>query len=62
MSALQAVKIINIGEPAEPSPIKAPPKVGPLNTRGVQGGVSEAKVDQLLVERVQKVTSVPLTC
>ena len=28
--------------------------VGPIETRGVQGGVSEANVDQLLVERVQK--------
>lgn len=54
MSALQAVKIINTGELAEPSPLKVPLKAGPLDTRGVQGGVSEAKVDQLLVERVQK--------
>ena len=29
-------------------------RVGPLQTLGVQGGVSEAKIDQLLVERVQK--------
>jgi RNA polymerase sigma-70 factor (ECF subfamily) len=29
-------------------------RVGPVQTCGVQGGVSEAKVDQLLVEQVQK--------
>jgi RNA polymerase sigma-70 factor (ECF subfamily) len=29
-------------------------RVGPVQTLGVQGGVSEAKIDQLLVERVQK--------
>jgi RNA polymerase sigma-70 factor (ECF subfamily) len=54
MSALQAVKNFSTGELAEPSPLKVPLKVGPVQTRGVQGGVSEAKVDQLLVERVQK--------
>ena len=36
------------------SAVQAPLKTGPVNTRGVQGGVSEASVDQLLVERVQK--------
>ena len=29
-------------------------RVGPVQTLGVHGGVSEAKIDQLLVERVQK--------
>ena len=55
MKALQAVKIRNTGE----SPVmllqETSLKVGPVQTRGVQGGVSEAKVDRLLVERVQKV-------
>ena len=36
------------------SPLHTPLKTGPVKTLGVQGGVSEAKVDQLLVERVQK--------
>ncbi len=54
MTALQAVKIINIGELPAVSPVKTQLKVGPVQTSGVQGGVSEAKVDQLLVERVQK--------
>ena len=53
MKALQAVKIINTESPSV-SPLKTQLKVGPVQTRGVQGGVSEAKVDQLLVERVQK--------
>jgi len=35
-------------------PVKTRAAVGPVQTRGVQGGVSETKVDQLLVERVQK--------
>jgi RNA polymerase sigma-70 factor (ECF subfamily) len=54
MKPIQAVNIINSDElPAVPS-LKTPSTVGPLQTRGVQNGVSEAKVDQLLVERVQK--------
>ncbi len=54
MTALQAAKIINIGELPAVSPVKAQLKAGPVQTSGVRGGVSEAKVDQLLVERVQK--------
>ena len=54
MKALQAVKIINTGEYPVMSSQETLLRVGPVQTRGVQGGVSEAKVDQLLVERVQK--------
>ncbi len=36
------------------SPVNLQTRVGPVQTRGVHGSVSEAKVDQLLVERVQK--------
>jgi len=54
VTVLQAVKIIK--------PAKSPANLsgvtllgaGPIQTCGVQGGVSEANVDQLLVERVQK--------
>ena len=54
MTTLQAVRIIKPGStPRNPSPVM-PLSAGPVQTRGVQGGVSEAKVDQLLVERVQK--------
>lgn len=54
MTTLQAVKIIKPGNlPEVPSLVK-PISTGPVQTCGVQGGVSEAKVDQLLVERVQK--------
>ena len=54
MTTLQAVRIIKPGtEPGVPSPVM-PISAGPVQTRGVQGGVSEANVDQLLVERVQK--------
>jgi len=54
MTALQAVKIINPGTlPGDSSPV-TPLSVGPVQTRGVLGGVSETNVDQLLVERVQK--------
>ena len=53
MKALQAVKTINTESPVVSSS-KTQLKVGPVQTRGVQGGVSEAKIDQLLVERVQK--------
>ncbi len=54
MRALQMVTTKNIGELPESSPLKPSLIVGPVQTRGVQGGVSEAKVDQLLVQRVQK--------
>jgi len=53
MRTLQAVQKTNTETPAAP-PLRKQIKVGPVQTRGVQGGVSEAKVDQLLVERVQK--------
>ena len=54
MTTLQAVRITKPGtEPGVPSPVM-PLSAGPVQTRGVQGGVSEANVDQLLVERVQK--------
>jgi RNA polymerase sigma-70 factor (ECF subfamily) len=54
MKTLLAIK------PTRSSPVAVVPSIrniastGPVKTRGVQGGVSEAKVDQLLVERVQK--------
>lgn len=54
MSALQAIKTLMAGEVPAAFSMKTPNRVGPLKTSGVQGGVSEAKVDQLLVERVQK--------
>jgi len=54
MSALQAVKISSTDESPSVSSLKTQIKVGPVQTHGVQGGVSETKVDQLLVERVQK--------
>jgi len=54
MTTLQAVRIAKPGtSPGVPSPVM-PLSAGPVKTRGVQGGVSEANVDQLLVERVQK--------
>ena len=54
MTTLQAVRITKPGTvPGVPSPV-IPLSAGPVKTRGVQGGVSEANVDQLLVERVQK--------
>ena len=54
MTMLQAVRIAKPGtSPGVPSPVM-PLSAGPVKTRGVQGGVSEANVDQLLVERVQK--------
>jgi RNA polymerase sigma-70 factor (ECF subfamily) len=54
MTALQAVKLIKPGKlPGVPSLVK-PISAVPVQTCGVQGGVSEANVDQLLVERVQK--------
>mgnify|MGYP000947641941 CR=1 FL=1 len=54
MNALQAIKTMVAGEVPAALSIKVPGRVGPLRTCGVQGGVSEARVDQLLVERVQK--------
>jgi len=54
MSTLQAVKIINLDGSPVVSFQNAPRKIGSVQTSGVQSGVSEAKVDQLLVERVQK--------
>jgi len=54
MTALQAVKIIKPGKTPEVSSLASPISAGPVQTYGVQGGVSEANVDQLLVERVQK--------
>ena len=49
-----AVNSIRASELPLASSQKMPRRVGPVQTRGVQGGVSEANVDQLLVERVQK--------
>jgi RNA polymerase sigma-70 factor (ECF subfamily) len=54
MSALQAVNTTNTDASPAVSSSKTQLGVGPVQTGGVQGGVSEAKVDQLLVERVQK--------
>jgi RNA polymerase sigma-70 factor (ECF subfamily) len=54
MKALQSVKTNNTVERPLMSFVKTPAGAGPVQTCGVQGGVSEAKVDQLLVERVQK--------
>jgi len=54
MTMLGIVK--TTGEEPQPTvaPLQTPLSTGPVVTAGVQGGVSEAKVDQLLVERVQK--------
>ena len=54
MTTLQTIKKSNPGTLPEVSSPAIPLNVGPVQTRGVQGGVSEANVDQLLVERVQK--------
>lgn len=54
MKALQTVTTISAETPCATVSLKSTSKVGPVQTRGVQGGVSEANVDQLLVERVQK--------
>jgi len=54
MKALQSVKAYETVERTKVSVAKTPKGAGPVHTFGVQGGVSEAKVDQLLVERVQK--------
>lgn len=54
MKTLHTVTTISSDIPTEAVSLKPASKVGPIETRGVQGGVSEANVDQLLVERVQK--------
>jgi RNA polymerase sigma-70 factor (ECF subfamily) len=54
MLALQSVKKNDTVQPVSMSSVRMPGRAGPLHKSGVQGGVSEAKVDQLLVERVQK--------
>lgn len=54
MTTLQAVRINKPGKSPEVSEPVTPFSAGPVQTIGVQGGVSEANVDQLLVERVQK--------
>lgn len=54
MKALQTVTTISTETCAATVSLKPTSTVGPVQTRGVQGGVSEANVDQLLVERVQK--------
>jgi RNA polymerase sigma-70 factor (ECF subfamily) len=54
MTALSLVKTTGSNPVSAAPDAPAPLKTGPVNTRGVQGGVSEASVDQLLVERVQK--------
>lgn len=54
MTTLQAAEIINPGKSPVVSPLRTPYSGGPEQTCGVQGEVSEANVDQLLVERVQK--------
>ena len=54
MRALKVVQKSGVGQAFAASLITTRKVAGPVQTRGVQGGVSEAKVDQLLVERVQK--------
>jgi RNA polymerase sigma-70 factor (ECF subfamily) len=54
MKTLRAIKTTRSSSVAVVPSIKNIASSGPVKTRGVQGGVSEAKVDQLLVERVQK--------
>jgi len=54
MRVSQAVRICRDIESPAPLSQNTKPGVGPVRTRGVHGSVSEAKVDQLLVERVQK--------
>ena len=54
MTTLQVVKIIKPGKLPEVQALVKPISTGPVQTFGVQGGVSEANVDKLLVERVQK--------
>ncbi len=54
MRALKAIRTADAGTASVAPLLKTRSAIGPVQTRGVQGGVSEAKVDQLLVERVQK--------
>ncbi len=54
MTALQPVRKSHTVQFPSVSFKKTRKEAGPVHTCGVQGGVSEAKVDQLLVERVQK--------
>jgi len=54
MTALRVVKTTAANPVSAVSSLQTPLTTGPIKTRGVQGGVSEAKVDQLLVEQVQK--------
>jgi RNA polymerase sigma-70 factor (ECF subfamily) len=54
MTALLAAQTNRSSGLSVQTSLKATSSAGPVQTRGVQGGVSEAKVDQLLVERVQK--------
>ena len=54
MIALKVVKTNGVNPVSAMSPLQTRLKAGSAKTGGVQGGVSEAKVDQLLVERVQK--------
>jgi RNA polymerase sigma-70 factor (ECF subfamily) len=54
MKALKAIRTSDTSLSVVTPSVKTRASVGPVQTRGVQGGVSEAKVDQLLVERVQK--------
>ena len=54
MTALPAENKFCAGELPVVSQVKTQTRLGPVQTCGVQGGVSEANVDQLLVERVQK--------
>jgi len=53
-TTLQAGKISDTGNLPAGSPLRTPYCGEPEETCGVQGEVSEANVDQLLVERVQK--------
>ena len=54
MTALRVAKTTGASPVSADPPLQTPLQTGSVKTRGVQGGVSEAKVDQLLVERVQK--------
>ncbi len=54
MTMLGIVKTTGAEPQPTVAPLQTPLSTGPVVTAGVQGGVSEAKVDQLLVERVQK--------
>jgi len=53
-TTLQAGKINGAGGLPAGSSLRSPIRDEPEQTNGVHGGVSEANVDQLLVERVQK--------